>query len=242
MASITFYEIATRISGALEKITGPLIGMFFPMASEFDSARNPEALRALLLTGTRATVLMITPGLVILGAHGAQIIGWWVGPEYVEHSLPVLLIFLGVVLMAVFDSTAARILLGTGQVRFDAKVSLGMAALNLVLSLSLVRPLGVVGVALGTLIPSTLGNFFVSVPYTCRLTGTRIVPFYLRVFLPVIGIAGIGLLFIRLTQSLLPRGILTVVIDSLFVLAVAGIVFLKVVRDAARAGAASAAD
>jgi O-antigen/teichoic acid export membrane protein len=157
----------------------------------------------------------------------------------VKHSLPVLLIFLGVVLMSVFDSTAARILLGTGQVRFDAKVSLSMAALNLVLSLSLVGKLGIVGVALGTLIPSTLGNFFVSVPYTCRITGTRIVPFYLRVFLPVLGIAGVGLLFISLTERLLPHGILTVALDSLFVLAVTGVVFLKVVRDAARAGAAT---
>jgi O-antigen/teichoic acid export membrane protein len=239
VASITFYEIATRISGALEKITGPLIGMFFPMASEFDSSRNPEALRALLLAGTRATVLMVTPGLVIIGAHGAKIIGWWVGPEYIDASLPVLHIFLGVVLMAVFDSTAARILLGTGQVRFDAMVSLSMAVLNLVLSLSLVGTLGIVGVALGTLIPATLGNFFVSVPYTCRITGTRIVPFYLHVFLPVLGIAGIGLLFISLTKHLVSHDVLAVALDSLFVLSVTGVVFLKVVRDASRAGTAT---
>lgn len=238
VASITYYEIATRISGVLEKITGPLIGMFFPMASEFDSSRRPEALRALLLVGTRATVLMITPGLVIIGAYGGDVIGWWVGPEYVSQSLPVLLIFLGVVLMAVFDSTAARILLGTGQVRFDAKVSLAMAMLNLVLSLVLVRKFGLIGVALGTLVPATLGNFLVSVPYTCRITGMRIVPFYLRVFVPVGGIAAVSLLFMSVTGRLLESRIQSVAIDSLFVLAVTGVVFLKVVRDAARGGAA----
>ena len=236
LASITYYEIATRISGVLEKITGPLIGMFFPLASEFDSARRPEALRNLLLTGTRATVLMITPGLIVAGAYGADIIGWWIGPEYVESSLPVLLIFLGVVLSAVFDSTAARILLGTGQVRFDAKVSLGMAALNLLLSLMLVRKLGIVGVALGSLVPATLGNFFVSVPYTCRLTGTRVVPFYLRVFLPVLAITAASLLFMSVTGRWLESRITSFVLDALFSGGLSGLVLLQLVRKAAREG------
>jgi len=236
--SITYYEISTRITGALEKITGPLIGMFFPMASEFDSARRPEALRKLLLAGTRATVLMITPGVVILAGYGADVIGWWVGREYVRESLPVLHIFLAVVVLAVFDSTAARILLGTGKVRFDAKVSLAVAALNLILSLVLVRKYGIVGVALGTLVPATLCNFFISVPYTCRLTGTRVVPFYVKVFLPVLGVAAAGFAVMSVTGSLLDSRILSIVVDSLFVTALTGVVFIKIVRDAMRGSSA----
>jgi O-antigen/teichoic acid export membrane protein len=232
--SITYYEIATRISGALEKVTGPLIGMFFPMASELESAQRPEALRRLLLAGTRVTVLMIAPGIVILAAYGGDIISWWVGAEYVGHSLPVLHIFLGVVTMAVFDSTAARILLGTGKVRFDAKVSLAVAALNLTLSLILVRQYGIPGVALGTLVPATLCNFFISVPYACRITGTRIVPFYLKVFLPVAGIAAAGALSMWVTRELLDSRIAAFVVDSLIVCAITGVMLVKNVRDAAR--------
>jgi O-antigen/teichoic acid export membrane protein len=236
--SITYYEIATRISGALEKVTGPLIGMFFPMASEFDSARRPEALRALLLAGTRVTVLMIAPGVVILAGYGGDVIGWWVGAEYVGHSLPVLHIFLGVVTLAVFDSTAARILLGTGRVRFDAKVSLAVAALNLTLSLILVRHYGIPGVALGTLLPATLCNFFISVPYACRITGTRIVPFYLKVFLPFVGVAAVGAVSMWVTRELLTSRVAAFVVDSLVVCTITGVVFVKNVRDAARGSVA----
>ena len=185
-----------------------------------------------------ATLIMITPGVVILAGYGADVIGWWVGQEYVSDSLPVLHIFLGVVLLAVFDSTAARILLGTGKVRFDAKVSLGIAALNLILSLVLVRKYGIVGVALGTLVPATLGNFFISVPYTCRLTGTRVAPFYAKVFLPVLGIAAASFAVMALTGKLLDSRILSFIVDSLFVTAMSGVVFIKIVRDAMRGSSA----
>jgi len=150
----------------------------------------------------------------------------------------VLHIFLGVVVLAVFDSTAARILLGTGKVRFDAKVSLAVAALNLILSLILVRKYGIVGVALGTLVPATLCNFFISVPYTCRLTGTRVVPFYANVFLPVLGIAAASFVVMSLTGSLLHSRVLSVIVDSLFITAMTGVVFIKVVRDAMRGSSA----
>lgn len=232
IVSITHYEIATRIARSLEKITDPLIDMTFPLASALDSARRPEALRRLLLTGTRLTVVMITPGLILIGRYGREIIGWWVGPEYAEPSFPVLIVFLGVVLMAVFDSTAARILLGTGQVRFDAAVSLVSAAGNLVLSVVLVRKYGLLGVALGTLVPATLCNFFVSVPYTCRLTGTPVLPFYFRVFLPALGIAAASGAYMLATARLFGSGIVALVADALFVLGTSGVVLLGVVRGA----------
>jgi O-antigen/teichoic acid export membrane protein len=157
ISAITHFEIGSRISGTLEKVTGPLVGMIFPMASGLDSANKSEELRRLLLNGTRATMAMITPGLLMAAVYGKDIIGWWVGGEFVDAAWPVLIVFLGSVFTSVFDSTSARILLGTGRVRFDAKISAAMALCNITLSLILVRPFGIVGVAIGTLIPQYLG-------------------------------------------------------------------------------------
>jgi hypothetical protein len=146
----------------------------------------------------------------------------------------VLYVFLAVVTLAVFDSTAARILLGTGRVRFDAWVSLSAAALNFGLSLTLVRHYGVVGVALGTLVPAAICNLLVSVPYVCRLTGTRVVPFYLGVLLPVAGIGAAGWLSMLATRAWLESRVAALVVDSLIVALLSGLGFLKNARDAQR--------
>jgi O-antigen/teichoic acid export membrane protein len=53
-------------------------------------------------------------------------------------------------------SVAFPILIGTGRLRFVAWYSLGTAALNIVLSLMLVGPYGVLGVIVGTVAADTL--------------------------------------------------------------------------------------
>jgi O-antigen/teichoic acid export membrane protein len=54
-----------------------------------------------------------------------------------------------------------------------ALVALVEALANLVLSLILVRPLGILGVALGTAIPVFVANTFVLLPAACRTVGLR---------------------------------------------------------------------
>jgi O-antigen/teichoic acid export membrane protein len=169
-----------------------------------------------LLDGTRGTVLVVTPVLVVGAAHGADLIRLWVGESYVQASLPVLQVFLAVMFLAVLESTSSRVLLGIGQVRFDAGVSFASGVANLVLSLILVGPYGLVGVAWGTLIPTLLLNVFVSIPYTCRVTGTATLRFYAGVLLPAAAVVVGSLLFMALTHRLIGHPIGTLVADSLF--------------------------
>ncbi len=218
VSAITFYEISTKLSGFLEKLTDPLIDTFFPLASEMHTADRAGSLRKLLLQGTRISLLMVTPGLVLFSWYGADIIGWWVGEEYVARSLPILYVFLGVIALSVLDSTASRILLGTGRIRFAAAVSLAVAVSNLALSLVMVKKYGLIGVALGTLIPAAAGNLFISLPYTCHITGTPVLAFYLKILGPVGLTAGGSLLLIAATANLLPNRMLSCAVHTLLVL------------------------
>jgi O-antigen/teichoic acid export membrane protein len=230
--AIAFYDIGTRIAGFLERITDPLIDTFFPLASQLDTAREPAAIQQLLLTGTKVSIFIISPLMIMLFAYGGDAISWWVGAEFVEQSLPVLLVFLGSTFFAVFDATSSRILLGTGKVKFDAIASLVTAGLNLTLSLILVRHLGILGVALGTLIPTTLCNLFVSVPYTCRVCGLPVHRLYLAVFGPLLAIGALSGGCMYVTNLFFDNRIVTLFIDGAFVASVGGAVLLHALRQA----------
>ncbi|MCF6290866.1 MAG: flippase [Desulfobacterales bacterium] len=227
VSAITFYEISTKLSGFLEKLTDPLVDTFFPLASELHTADQAESLRKLLLEGTKISLLLVTPGLIIFSWYGADIIRWWVGEDYVGQSLPILYVFLGVIALSVLDSTASRILLGTGRIKFAAAISLVAAVSNLTLSLILVKKYGLIGVALGTLIPAAVCNLFISLPYTCSITGTPILAFYLKIFLPVGLTAGGSLLLIAATSDLFPNRALSCAVHTFLV---AGLTLLVINR------------
>jgi O-antigen/teichoic acid export membrane protein len=67
---------------------------------------------------------------------------------------------------------ASRILYGMGQLRRFSRASLLEAAVNLSLSLILVRRFGIVGVAWASAIPNLFVCLFV-IGYACRLLGVR---------------------------------------------------------------------
>ncbi|MEO5365977.1 MAG: oligosaccharide flippase family protein [Magnetococcus sp. WYHC-3] len=171
LGAITPFTIGQRLGGLLEKAVDPLIQLFFPLAARWHGSDDLPRLRTLLLQGTRFTLLMVTPGLVWLGLNGAEVLRWWVGTAWVADALPVLWVFLGIVWVAVAEATAGRLLLGMGQVRFDARVSSLGALANVALSLVLVHPLGILGVALGTLVPVAAVNLLWVLPYACRQVG-----------------------------------------------------------------------
>lgn len=229
-ASITYYAIATRAARVLEKAVEPLEDTFFPLASELHTAGGGEALKKLLLRGTQASVLLVTPGVLLIYLHGADLIGWWVGAAYREPSLPVLHIFLAVIFLSVFEATAASIFLGSGKVRFVANVYLLSAAANLLLSLLLVKDYGIAGVAMGTLIPAFVSIVLVTVPYACRMTRTSLREFYGAVFTPALAVFLPSWIFIEWTRGLSAGPVAVFAVNVAFVAAVTALAFFKWIK------------
>ena len=57
-----------------------------------------------------------------------------------------------------------------------AFVNLGTGVVNLVLSIALIKPFGLVGVAVGTLIPIAFSSIFILYPAACRRVGVAARP------------------------------------------------------------------
>jgi len=215
VSQVAYYAVGTRVAGALTRVVEPLLDTFLPLASTLHAAGDEASLRRLLLDGSRATMLLIAPALVLLARHGELLIELWIGPEYARASRSVLLVFLAVVLAGVLYATSSRVLLGLGRVRFEAGVTLAGALANLALSLLLVRGHGVVGVALGTLIPTAIVGLGVGLPYSCRMVGTSARHLLAHALGPAVGLIAAAAAGMALTARLLAHPVAVLAADAL---------------------------
>lgn len=100
---------------------------------------------------------------------GHFFLGLWVGPEF-SQSAPAILLPLGIagILSTIAVVMPLPFFQAMGLLRFPAQVRFVEALSNLILSLLLARSLGLLGVALGTLLPALLFSFLILPRYICR--------------------------------------------------------------------------
>ncbi|HTM57397.1 MAG TPA: polysaccharide biosynthesis C-terminal domain-containing protein [Candidatus Udaeobacter sp.] len=154
-----------------------------PAASELDTLGEKDKLHAMVLAGSKYSVLVSWPVLLGLIVFGDNLIRTWVGARYattaplsaVLHahgpsaSAAQILILLAVpTLIALPQSSAASILYGVGRHRGVVALSILNALMNLALSILWVRPFGIAGVALGTALPLAVVSGLATLIYTCR--------------------------------------------------------------------------
>jgi O-antigen/teichoic acid export membrane protein len=146
-----------------------------------------DRLRKVFVAGNRLcafTCFPITATLLILGK---SIIEVWVGKKYIATSYPVLVILIIPATLMWAQAASGRVLFGISKHKSWAFVTLAEGIANLVLSIILVRPYGIVGDAYGTAIPLAVTMIFFMPGHLCKQLGIR-VRTYLReaYFLPLL--------------------------------------------------------
>lgn len=137
-----------------------------PVFSGLRAAGEQHALRQTYLESSRlslALAVCLTTGLLFFGRFA---ITGWVGAEYFVGTGTLTVLALLPFVHSV-THVGSIMLIGLGRARSIALLSVPDAALNLALSVALVRPLGVMGVALGTLIGELLTTFWY-IPLLCN--------------------------------------------------------------------------
>ena len=125
--------------------------------SEREATGDMAGVRRVFLDGTRAVLYLVLPIHLGLLAFGRPFLARWVGgAEYADSCFPTTAILSATLTVGVAQSVASRILYGTGRLRLFARLALLEAALNLALSLALVGPYGLEGVAAAVAGPNVL--------------------------------------------------------------------------------------
>jgi O-antigen/teichoic acid export membrane protein len=166
IAAVTPYSFARRLGEIPNQLANQLIRTLMPLASGLHAQRDWPRLRAMYVASTRVALAIAAALAAVLTVLAPSLLSIWVGPEYARTWPVVLLISLSSV-AAISVYPAGAVLQGINRHRMLAITSILNGALNLGLSLILVRRMGIMGVALGTLIPTAL-EAAVLTPYTVR--------------------------------------------------------------------------
>ncbi len=168
VAMVAVYQAGFKMSEMLSLFSVQLQQVLSPAAAAMHAMGDKAGLRKLLLSSSRLTFFLVTPCYLLSAVYLEPLIRvltgmasvpgetWWVGQA---------------LLFAVFSSQltsgcSKRVLMMCGEERRLLVISVSDALANVTLSVILAFKFGVLGVALGTMIPTTLVGWFWVVPLT----------------------------------------------------------------------------
>ncbi len=169
-AAVAVWTVGQRLAELTQRLTNQLNDVLFPAIVDSDESRRQERLTRIFVTATRLSVATVLPVAGSLFLLARPLITAWVGKEFAGSVLVTQLLAV-IVAIRVGNATASTVLKGAGRHRMLTATNVATAVVNLVLSLLLVRVVGLVGVALGTLIPVTLAAVFILFPAACARAG-----------------------------------------------------------------------
>lgn len=168
-AAAAHYAVAARLVDMAKNLMRSVTVTLTPAVSQREATGDLDGVRRVLLHGTRWVLYLVLPIHLGLLFFGRPFLARWLGgPEYAEWCFPAVVILSSTLSIGVAQSVASRILYGLGRLKLFARLALVEAGVNLALSLALVGPLGLAGVAIAVAVPNVLFCLFV-IGFTCRL-------------------------------------------------------------------------
>jgi O-antigen/teichoic acid export membrane protein len=203
---ITVFAVAGRLVEYVKSSLRSATTVLTPAVSVLEARGDQQAIRRVFIDGSRFLLWLILPMQVGLLLLGKPFLALWVGADHAEQSFPTLAILTLPLGLALSQSSASRILYGIGKLRWLARLALAEAVVNLLLSVALVVPLGVEGVAIGTAIPSAIASALLLV-YVCRQVGVGVAEYLRRSFLvPCVCAALLSLAWMGMVVLMPPAG------------------------------------
>ena len=183
VGAIPFYAVANSLVLYLMDFIIAIAAVVSPMATKLNAERKRDQLKELFLKWSKVALSLTLLAGVFLFILGPRFIGWWIDPSFEQPSGRVLqILMVSCLLFLPVRGVALPILMGLGKPKAATVTFLAAGLLNLGLSVLLVRPFGLAGVALGTAIPNVLFALVVLV-ISCRELGISLSS-YLKYVVP----------------------------------------------------------
>jgi O-antigen/teichoic acid export membrane protein len=166
-SAVAVWTVGQRVAEVTQRLTNQLNDVLFPTVVDNSAAARTNRLQAIFIQGTRLSLGTVIPlgGATMLMA--GPLVQAWVGSQFSASVLVLRLLSLAVIIR-VGNATAGTVLKGAGGHRLVAFTNVGAALVNIAISIALVRPFGLAGVAIGTVIPVCLASTLVLFPAGCR--------------------------------------------------------------------------
>ena len=231
VTAITYFSIGDRLLDYAAELVGSLAQIFIPMAGQSHAKGDTNRLRTIWIAGNRACAMIIFPITAVLIILGKSVITAWVGARYVALSYPVLVVLAVPMMFTLAQGASTRILYGMAKHRPLAIVTLMDSVTNLILSIVLIRPFGIIGDAFGTAIPLMCTSLLFMPRHMCRLLGVRVGTYLREAYtLPLLLPLPLAATLLLVRQWFIARTILEVAFQTLIGFLPYGLGLLWVMR------------
>lgn len=153
-ALVPLYSVPANLLNHIRGICVTLTHVFMPYLSGLSATNDHEKIKTVYLSGSKLVVsltLLLTVGAVALGEDFLRL---WVGSQISDSAGDFFLIIAAFTVLPLLNPLSSRYLTAIDKHGFFAKWQPVVAVANLILSVILIYPMGIAGVALGSLIPA----------------------------------------------------------------------------------------
>jgi len=176
LSAVTVYNIPVRLLGYASQFIITALGVLQPIFSQLAGENNNEDIKRKFEFAygvSFAIAALLSSGLFVFGY---DFISLWVG-EYDEVKQLMYIIPL-MLLLTTSQNPCLLILYSHNKHQYYAYQNIGEGILNVIISLIAVQYWGIIGVAVGTLIPTLLTKFFLQPRLTCGVLGYPLTKYY----------------------------------------------------------------
>ncbi len=156
LAAITFYTLPYSLSEKLAVGVSSIAAVVYPFASELHSREAHEKLEELYVRASKLLVLVTLPFMTLLVAIPFPILRLWLGQEYaIQGAVPLALLGAATFLSAM-SAVSTVTALGAGRAWMPAGFAIGSSVINLIANFALIPRYGIIGAAMGALVPQAI--------------------------------------------------------------------------------------
>ena len=212
LSGVAIYAVALKIAENAYLLAKQFTNLLGPLAAQLKENAEEQKIRFIFVNCTKfamAPSVMLTVAMYIFGR---ETLVFWVGPDFAPGGV-VLMVLLTAMALGMAELTSSAVLSMTGHHRITAWAAGAEVVLNVGLSVLLARPLGLAGIAVGTLASGVLVGIFYTVRKTCELHGVTYTSYVRRAFAPALlpGAAQFAIT-LALKRALPPAGLLSVAV------------------------------
>jgi len=179
IAAVTHYSIGSRLSQAYLALMIAIVGILAPWFSQLHGNSDLDGIKRVFLLGTKTSASLATIVALSLVLYGKPFIGKWMGLQYTDAYLPMILLVLGIY-CDVSQLPSVSYMYGVSKHRFLAGITLTEGAANFLLSLYWAKRYGMSGVALGSLVPMAIAKLLIQPAYVCKSLNLSLFQYYVK--------------------------------------------------------------
>lgn len=191
-AAVGLYEAAAKFNALITYLAALTVSAVLPLASSMGAEGRTASLRSLFVRGTKYGAALIAPVTIVLAVFASPLIEVWLGPGFAGQGVVAQVLILPHVIVSL-GLMGDTIVISQGRLGRRIPWIVLQAVVNVVLSALLIPRIGVMGVAIGTMVAHLL-DFPIHIRFLLQETGVGFVEWIREIVAPVYPLLVIPLL------------------------------------------------